>query len=157
MHARMMGCGCSREAGAGECAVHVVPLRRHGHHYQPPIHEGSGGGSPFGVRRPLRFLAWKLGLAETQITGFAGVLNELKTERAQAEVDDRRALSRLADLVEAESFDAEAAAEVAKLRAQSAEKLQREVARAVQRIHGLLEAGQRQQFAYLIRTGAVLL
>jgi len=155
MRERMSGCGCSRE-GAGECAVHGVPLRRH-HHYQPPIHEGSAGGSPFGVRRPLRFLAWKLGLSEPQITGLAGVLNELKTERAQAEVDDRRALARLADLVEAESFDLEAAAEVAKLRSASAEKLQREVARAVQRIHGLLDSGQRQQLAYLIRTGAVQL
>ena len=154
MH-RMTGCGCSRE-GARECAGHVVPLRRH-HHYQPPIHEGSSGGSPFGVRRPLRFLAWKLGLSEPQITGLAGVLNELKTERAQAEVDDRRALSRLADLVEAGSFDAAGAAEVAKLRAGSAERLQREVARAVERIHGLLDPEQRQKFAYLIRTGAVLL
>ena len=55
--------------------------------------DGSGagsdefGGGGFGVRRPLRFLAFKLGLDEAQVTGLAGILDELKTERAQAAVE----------------------------------------------------------------------
>src|SRR5579883_2516614 len=56
-----------------------------GHHWAEAWEEGGGGG--FGVRRPLRFLAHKLGLDEPQIAEFARILNELKTERAQAEVD----------------------------------------------------------------------
>ena len=44
-------------------------------------------GSGFGVRRPLRFLAHKLELDDRQIGELARILDELKTERAQAEVD----------------------------------------------------------------------
>src|SRR5579884_4276384 len=58
--------------------------------------EGFGGGA-FGVRRPLRFLAYKLGLDERQVSELARILDELKTERAQAEVDRRRSLSGFAD------------------------------------------------------------
>src|SRR5947209_20584347 len=36
------------------------------------------GGGPFGVRRPLRFLAYKLGLDEKQVAELARVLDELK-------------------------------------------------------------------------------
>src|SRR5262249_54332211 len=38
---------------------------------------GAGG---FGVKRPLRFLAYKLDLTEHQITELAAILDELKTE-----------------------------------------------------------------------------
>ena len=47
-----------------------------------PGGEEDGGG--FGVRRPLRFLAYKLELDEKQVTELAKILDELKTERAQA-------------------------------------------------------------------------
>ena len=60
--------------------------------------EGFGGGA-FGVRRPLRFLAYKLELDERQVAELARILDELKTERAQAEVDRRRSLSAFADAV----------------------------------------------------------
>ena len=64
----------------------------------PHGHEGFGfGGGGFGVRRPLRFLAYKLGLDEKQVAELARLLDEVKTERAQAEVDDRRTLSEFAD------------------------------------------------------------
>src|SRR4029453_13359101 len=53
----------------------------------------------FGVRRPLRFLAYKLGLEETQVSELAKILDEIKTERAQAAVDHRRALSAFAEAV----------------------------------------------------------
>src|SRR5208283_2006281 len=66
--------------------------------------EQFGGGS-FGVRRPLRFLAYKLDLDEAQVTELAAILHDLKTERAQADVDHRRTTSALADAVASESFD----------------------------------------------------
>src|SRR5262245_66687144 len=69
------------------------------HHYSDP---GWEGGGPFGVRRPLRFLSWKLDLEEAQIAELAAILDELKTERAQAAVDERRALSAFADVMAAE-------------------------------------------------------
>src|SRR4051794_11042238 len=56
---------------------------------EPPSHdEGFGGGGDggdgggFGVRRPLRFLAYKLELDDRQVSELARILNELKTERA---------------------------------------------------------------------------
>src|SRR5580700_7817290 len=59
----------------------------HGGHHGPSFGNGSGGddlgGGSFGVRRPLRFLAYKLELDQDQITELAAILAELKTERAQ--------------------------------------------------------------------------
>ena len=77
-------------------------MRHHGRHHGFE-EEGFGG---FGVRRPLRFLAHKLDLDEKQITELARILDELKTERAQAAVDDRRALADFADSLAGEAFDA---------------------------------------------------
>src|SRR5438874_402663 len=62
----------------------------------------SFGGGSFGVRRPLRFLAFRLGLDEMQVAELAKILDQLKTERAQAAVDDRRALTAFAEAVEGE-------------------------------------------------------
>ncbi|HRI09161.1 MAG TPA: hypothetical protein PKW35_15170, partial [Nannocystaceae bacterium] len=44
-------------------------------------------GAGFGVRRPLRFLAHRLGLSDEQIAALARIVDGLKTERAQASVD----------------------------------------------------------------------
>src|SRR5262245_10868149 len=80
----------------------------------PGLHRGRGpegrpwGGSAeemddeswaggFGVRRPLRFLARKLDLDHSQMAELARILDELKIERAQADVDRRRTLSAFAD------------------------------------------------------------
>ena len=72
----------------------------------PDEGEGEGfGGGAFGVRRPLRFLAYKLELDERQVAELARILDELKTERAQAEVDRRRSLSAFADAVAGDTFD----------------------------------------------------
>src|SRR5579864_9463526 len=61
--------------------------------FMPHGQEGFG----FGVRRPLRFLAYKLELDDRQVAELARLLDELKTERAQGEVDDRRTLADFAD------------------------------------------------------------
>ncbi len=115
--------------------------------------EGFGGG--LGVRRPLRFLAYKLGLDDRQVTEIARVLNELKTERAQAEVDRRRTISALADALVGDAFDAAKAAEAGALRVRSAERLRDAVVKALQQIHGVLNPDQRGRLAYLIRTGTL--
>jgi len=115
---------------------------------------GAGG---FGVKRPLRFLAYKLDLTEHQITELAAILDELKTERAQAAVDDRRSLSTFADAISGETFEEEKATEGAAMREKSAGRLGAVVVKSLGRIHRLLTPEQRERFAYLIRTGTVLL
>src|SRR5688572_9103172 len=72
---------------------------------------GGGGGGPFGVRRPLRFLAHKLDLSEPQITELARILDQLKIERAQADVDQRRTIASFADAVESATFGEDQAKE----------------------------------------------
>jgi Spy/CpxP family protein refolding chaperone len=118
--------------------------------------EGFGGGS-FGVRRPLRFLAYKLDLDEQQVGELARILDELKTERAQAEVDRRRSLSAFADAVSGDAFDEARAKDAANARVATAERLRDAVTNALRRIHGLLDKDQRERLAYLIRTGILSL
>ena len=116
---------------------------------------GGGGAGPLGVRRPLRFLAHKLGLDEKQIAELARILDELKTERAQAEVDDRRTLGEFADALSADAFDAAKAATAGDRRVASAGKLRDAVIRALAQIHAMLNPEQRGRLAYLIRTGTL--
>ena len=75
------GCGTSPRVARG----YAMEMRGHGH----------GHGSGRGVRRPLRFLAWKLELDEDQLGEVAKILSELKTEDAQGEVDTREAARRV--------------------------------------------------------------
>ena len=150
------GCGHHEHAGGGGW---------HGHHgHRGPWEEarrwaggGDGHGGEFGVRRPLRFLAYKLELDEKQVADLARILNELKTERAQAEVDGRRTTAAFADAVGGAVFDEAKAGEGATLRVQSAEKLKNAVQKALREIHAVLSDEQRQRLAYLIRTGVVTL
>jgi Spy/CpxP family protein refolding chaperone len=154
---RHEGHGCESEAGCGPGGWRGSwghgpgeGSRFAGHHEGPDF----GGGS-FGVRRPLRFLAYKLDLGEAQVAELAKILNELKTERAQAAVDDRRTVSAFADAVAGEAFDGARAAEGGDLRVKSAEKLRDAVAKALAKIHAVLDARQRGELAYLIRTGTL--
>ena len=115
----------------------------------------SFGGGAFGVRRPLRFLAYKLNLAEAQVAELARILDAIKTERAQAAVDLRRTLSSFAEAIEGDTFDAAKANAGATLRMQSAERLKTAVVTALGRLHKLLDPEQRKRLAYLIRTGTL--
>jgi Spy/CpxP family protein refolding chaperone len=125
--------------------------------------EEEGGGFPggfgvfFGVRRPLRFLAYKLGLDEAQTSALARVLDEIKTERAQAAVDHRRTISAFADAVEGEAFDEKRAEAGAAIRLESAHRLRDAVLAALRRLHATLSPEQRAKLAFLIRTGAITL
>lgn len=116
--------------------------------------DGAGGGE-FGVRRPLRFLAYRLELNEQQVAELAVVLNQLKTERAQAAVDDRRTTAVFADALAGDTFDQAGVTAAAGKRVDSATRLKDAVVAALGRIHAILDARQRGQLAYLIRTGAL--
>jgi Spy/CpxP family protein refolding chaperone len=117
-------------------------------------HDDAGGGG-FGVRRPLRFLAAKLELEEEQVTQLARILNDLKTERAQAAVDERRTVSAFADAIVEGSWDETKANAAGDARVKSAQALKDAVVKALGRIHALLEPAQRDKLAYLIRTGTL--
>ena len=112
-------------------------------------------GAGFGVRRPLRFLAFKLGLDDRQVAEVARILDVLKTERAQAEVDRRRTVASFADALSGEAFDEAKAREGGDLRVRSAERLREAVLTALRQIHAVLNAEQRVRLAYLIRTGTL--
>jgi Spy/CpxP family protein refolding chaperone len=149
-----------RRAACGEGGTdwHAGPFGGRG--FSGPFGGGGGDGEPFGggsfgVRRPLRFLAYKLDLDEKQVTELAAILHELKTERAQAEVDYRRTTSALADAVASESFDESKAQAAAGERVKSTERVQAAVSRALGRIHAVLRQEQRTKLAYLLRTGAL--
>ncbi|MBI4816971.1 MAG: hypothetical protein HY791_11975 [Deltaproteobacteria bacterium] len=118
------------------------------------MREASGrGDSPFGVRRPLRFMAHKLELDDEQVKLLAQILNDIKTERAQAAVDDQRTIGQIADALEGDAFDATKAKEALERRVQSARKLADEVLRTLERTHGMLNKDQRSRLAYLLRSG----
>lgn len=152
---RACGFGWGRERA---CEPTEWQHRSHGHHHDTDDFDGGpGGGGGFGVRRPLRFLAHRLGLDEAQIAALARILDELKTERAQAEVDRRRTVSAFADAVAGEAFDAAKAGEGGDLRVKSAERVRAAVLTALGQIHAVLNADQRGRLAYLIRTGALLI
>ena len=93
------------------------------------------------MRRPLRFLAWKLELDDEQLGEVAKILAELKTERAQGEVDRAKRLAAFADAVSAEAFDAIARPKGAAMRVASAERMRSASLKALERLHALLDAG----------------
>lgn len=148
-----MGGDCEVSAGCGPVEPWGPgpegPPPWHAHGFEP------FGGGPFGVRRPLRFLAYKLDLDEKQVAEVAKILDELKTERAQASVDDRRTAAALADALSGDAFDATRVAQAASQRVASAERLGTAVSRALERIHAVLRPEQRARLATLIRTGVV--
>ncbi len=109
--------------------------------------------SGFGVRRPLRYMAHRLDLDDDQIDTLAGILNVLKTERAQARLDEQKSIAGIADAVEGEAFDAERVEEALTLRVAAAERLKHEVLKTLQKTHDMLDPEQRKRLAYLLRSG----
>ncbi len=141
-HAHRRGCGEGHFPG--------------GHGRGFGMHGGGGDdGGSFGVRRPLRHLAYRLQLDEQQVAELARVLDDLKTERAQVTVDERRAASAFADALSDDALDAARLGEAAASRVRSAERLRDAVVKALTRIHAILDPEQRKQLAFLIRTGTV--
>jgi len=118
-HARGQGGGCGSEAqcGPGQAAVAIGRAR----------FAATKAGKPAVTTRVVRRSACvvrcasrvQAGLDEKQVGELARVLSDLKTERAQAAVDSRRAVTALADVVASDSFDAGKATAVAADRARS--------------------------------------
>jgi Spy/CpxP family protein refolding chaperone len=112
--------------------------------------EPFGAGS-IGVRRPLRWLAYRLDLSREQVSRAAKILESLKIERAQASVDLRRAASDLADAVETGEFGRSRVEAASQTRLAAAQRVQQAVTRALEALHELLDPEQREKLAALIR------
>jgi Spy/CpxP family protein refolding chaperone len=167
MHPGFMGWWHARRAG--QCGGHAQGCGpgMHAQGWGPPWaghgHGGGGGGDEggfdggggFGVRRPLRFLAYKLELDDAQVESLARVLSDLKTERAQAAVDQRRTTTTLADAIAGDAFDAGKVEAAVGDRAKTAERVGQAVRGALEKIHAILRPDQRAKLAYLLRTGAL--
>ncbi len=156
------GAQAAHGEGFGAWAGRCGDGSRGGHAHGPfggarfaPEGDGDLGGGSFGVRRPLRFLAHKLELRDEQVEALAIVLDELKTERAQAAVDARRSTAAFAEAFADATFDEARAKGIAGDRVKTQERLQAAVAHALGKIHALLNEEQRKRLAYLLRTGAL--
>jgi Spy/CpxP family protein refolding chaperone len=117
--------------------------------------EASFGADGFGARRPLRFLALRLELDDSQVAKLAKILERLRIEREQAAVDGRRAAAALADALEGAAFEASRVEEATRLRVEAARRVQESVASGLAELHALLSGEQREQLAALLRSGAV--
>jgi hypothetical protein len=113
------------------------------------------GSTGLGVRRPLRFLSWKLDLDDEQTAKLARILERLKLERAQAALDLRRGASDLADALEASEVPRDKLGAAGELRVAAARRIEAAVAAAIAELHAMLEPDQRSLLAELIRTGAI--
>ena len=119
------------------------------------FHHPQGGPGPrgVGVRRPLRFLVERLDLDDAQAAELARVMEQLRLERQQAELDRRRARSTMADLVEADVLDAAALDAAADVRIAAARRIRDATVAAVKRLHAALRPEQRAKLALVLRTG----
>lgn len=109
----------------------------------------------FGVRRPLRVMAHELELDEEQIEKIARAIDELKTVRAQAAVDERKSVGMIADVLLGAELDRSKLGEALELRVKSAQQLRDAVQATLSDTHGLLRPEQRKKLAYLLRSGVI--
>ena len=116
-----------------------------------------GDGPMFGVRRPLRHLAWRLALSEAQVREMVDVLDRLKTAYGQAKLDRDRATSDVAQAFGQSAFDEERIAKALDGRMNATRSLNAELQAALARIFALLDEKQRGEFAYLLRSGSFTL
>ncbi len=116
-----------------------------------------GRGASFGVRRPLRYLAHRLDLDESQTRRMAAVLNQLKTEREQAAVDEKRSIAAIAELMAEGTPTLEEVHEALESRANATHKLNEETAKAVVAISDFLDEDQKDEFINLLLTGTISL
>lgn len=136
---------------------HCGPRHNHQHSHGPRSGAGDprGAGRGFGVRRPLRFLARQLELTNEQTERLAALLDALKTQRAQASVDHKKALGAFADVFAADEYDGAAVKAATEARAASVAEVERAVAKAIEQTYALLDAEQRKRLAYLLRTDGI--
>jgi Spy/CpxP family protein refolding chaperone len=114
-------------------------------------------GPMFGVRRPLRHLAWKLNLNEEQVRALVDILDRLKTGYGQARLDRQRSTSDVAAAFTAETLDEAQLNAALESRTRATEALNRELSGALKALYALLNPEQRREFAYLLRSGSFVL
>ena len=112
-------------------------------------------GAHFGVRRPLRYLGYKLDLSENQMRRMSSVLNAIKNERDQSALDEKRTITAIADLMADSTPTLEEVSEALQPRTKNAEQLQAEIARGLVQISDILDEDQREQFVGLLLSGAI--
>jgi len=98
-----------------------------------------------------------LDLSDEQVAKVATVLNGLKTERAQAEVDQRRRIAAIAEAIEGNEFELGKVESAGQAQVATAERLKNAVTEALRELHALLDESQRKKLAYLLRTGILSL
>ena len=125
---------------------------RHAHHAY-----SWADGPMFGVRRPLRHLAWRLSLSDAQVREMVDVLDRLKTAYGQAKLDRDRATSDVAQAFGQSAFDAERIEKALDGRMNATRGLNAELQSALARIFAILDEKQRGEFAYLLRSGGFTL
>ena len=146
------GCGSAdRSQRWAEAAAHRAQRLAHRRFEEDELISSAG----LGVRRPLRFLAFKLDLDDAQTAQLARILERLKLERAQAALDLRRAAADLADALEATEFTREKVDSAGELRNAAARRVETAVATALQELHALLEPDQRARLAEFVRAGVI--
>lgn len=127
-----------------------------GHHAAGEHGPGPFGHGPmFGIRRPLRVMAHELELDDEQVERLARAIDELKTVRAQAAVDERRSIGLIADAMLGGELDRGKLSEALELRVKSAQLLRDAVLEALGDTHGMLKPEQRKKLAYLLRSGVI--
>lgn len=145
---------CWQRAHSDDSNAQPLDRGRHaGHHSM----FSWSSGPTFGVRRPLRHLAWKLNLSEAQIRDVVDVLDRLKTAYNQARLDQDRSTSDVAAVFAGAEFDAERVTAALANRTRATEVLNLDLLAATRRIFELLNEEQRREFAYLLRSGAFVL
>lgn len=118
-------------------------------HRRRSRHTGS-----FGGRRPLRYLSYQLDLDEPQRRQIGAVLDEVKVEREQADLDEKKMVASLAEQIGRPEVTVDSLKQTLSSRVRSTEQIQSTIAEALEKIVGILDTDQREEFAYLLRTGA---
>ena len=127
----------------------------HHHHHESRWH--SSRGSDFGVRRPLRYLSHRLDLDDSQVRRMASVLNQLKTAREQAALDEKRSIAALAELLADGTPTLEQCRQTLGSRLGTTKQLNEETAKGIVAISDLLDDDQREEFTNLLLTGSFAL
>ena len=111
----------------------------------------------FGVRRPLRYLSHRLDLDDQQRRVIAACFDRIKLEREQAALDRKRSDSQVADKLTQVPLAVEDLQQAMAPRSDIAQRLQATMAKELYEIVQVLDDEQREEFAYLVRSGVVKL
>ena len=104
----------------------------------------------FGIKRPLRFLIRKLELDEEQVMVVMDAMSDFRIERDQAGIEARRARKVLVSALTGDEFDREKAAEAVEQQVESHRRLREAFVDALERVHGILNAAQREKLSFLL-------